>query len=212
MDDASRRWLARARNAAQAMQWHRRLLAAGLAAAAAALALHAAEPAPAPTVPIVVATRDLPGGAPLAEGDLGVADVPAEMVPAGAMADIGATLGRMLAGPVRAGEPVTDVRLVGASLVEGWGDGLVAVPVRIADPGVVTIVRPGDRVDLLAASLDGSVEAGLVAAQVPVLAVPPAADGGMLADGALLVVAVTTEQATMLAQATVTSRMSVALR
>src|SRR5690606_19275027 len=134
------------------------------------------------------------------------------MAPAGAIAHADAALGRLLAGPVRAGEPLTDVRLVGASLVEGWGDDLVAVPVRIADPGVVAIVAPGDRVDLLAASLDGSVEAGLVAAQVPVLAVPEAPDGGLLADGALVVVAVTAEQASMLAQAAVTARMSVALR
>lgn len=212
MDDASLRWLARVRRAAHTAQWHRRLLAAGLAAAAVALAMHAAEPAPPPTVPLVVAVRDLPGGTPLADGDLGVAEVPPDIVPAGAVADVHSAHGRMLAGPIRAGEPLTDVRLVGASLVEGWGDGLVAVPVRIADPGVLAIVSPGDRIDVLAASLDGATEAGLVAAQVPVIAVPPAPDGGMLPDGALLVVAVTAEQAATLAQVAVTGRMSVALR
>jgi len=212
MDELSRRWFDRVRRAALAAQWHRRLLAAGLAAAAVALAIHAAEPEPPATVPIVIAARDLRGGAPLQHDDLQVAEVPVAMAPAGAIAHADAALGRLLAGPVRAGEPLTDVRLVGASLVEGWGDDLVAVPVRIADPGVVAIVAPGDRVDLLAASLDGSVEAGLVAAQVPVLAVPEAPDGGLLADGALVVVAVTAEQASMLAQAAVTARMSVALR
>jgi hypothetical protein len=40
--------------------------------------------------------------------------------------------GRTLAGPVRAGEPVTDVRLVSPSLAAGY-PGRVLVPVRIAD-------------------------------------------------------------------------------
>jgi hypothetical protein len=47
---------------------------------------------------------------------------------------------------------------------------------------------------------------------VPLLAVPAPMDGGPLADGALLVVAVPVDQATRLAQAAVTSRLSVALR
>jgi pilus assembly protein CpaB len=209
MDDDRRRWLIQA---ARTALWHRRLLAAGLAAAAVALAIHAAQPTPPDTTAVVVAARDLTGGTMLTEADLGLAQLPPETVPAGALPDLSAGLGRLLAGPVRAGEPITDVRLTGPSLVAGWGDDLVAVPVRIADPGVVTMVRPGDRIDLLAASMDGHTEAGVVASQVPLLAVPAPMDGGPLADGALLVVAVPVDQATRLAQAAVTSRLSVALR
>ncbi|HSI92190.1 MAG TPA: SAF domain-containing protein [Jiangellaceae bacterium] len=209
MDDVPRRWLIEAGRAAL---WHRRLLAAGLAAAAVALIIHAAQPTPPATTPVLVAARDLPGGATLTDADLATADVLPETVPDGALPDVSAGLGRLLAGPVRAGEPITDVRLTGPSLVDGWGDDLVAVPVRIADPGVVTMVRPGDRIDLIAASMDGHTEAGVLAAQVPLLAVPAPADGGLLADGALLVVAVPIEQAAALAQAAVTSRLSVALR
>lgn len=209
MDDAPRRWLLEAGRAAL---WHRRLLAAGLAAAAAALIIHATQPAPPATAPVVVAARDLPGGATLTDADLAVADVLPDTVPAGALPDLHAGLGRLLAGPVRAGEPITDVRLTGPSLVEGWGDDLVAVPVRIADPGVVALVRPGDRIDLIAASMDGQTEAAVLATQVPLLAVPAPTDSGLLADGALLVVAVPIEQAAVLAQAAVVSRLSVALR
>lgn len=209
MDDARRRWLI---EAGRTVLWHRRLLAAGLAAAAVAVIMHATQPAPPTTVPVVVAARDLPGGATLTETDLTVAAALPETVPAGALPDVQAGVGRLLTGPVRSGEPITDVRLAGPSLVEGWGDDLVAVPVRVADPGVVAMVRPGDRIDLFAASMDGHTEAGLLAAQVPLLAVPAPTDGGLLADGALLVVAVTVEQAAVLAQAAMTSRLSVALR
>lgn len=209
MDHALRRWLAQL---SRSMQWHRRLLAAGLAAAAVALALHAAEPAPPATVPVVVAARDLSGGTRLAPGDLEVVDVLDGTVPHGTLRDTGGATGRLLAGPVRAGEPVTDVRLLGPALLDGWGEGLVATPVRIADPGVLELVRPGDRLDLIAVPVDGTAGAAVVASRVPLLTVPPRAESGVLADGALLVVAVTPERATALAEAAVTSRLSVVLR
>jgi Flp pilus assembly protein CpaB len=195
----------------RALLWHRRLLAAGLAAAAVALAIHAAEAEP-ETVPLVVAARDLPGGGLLQHSDLVTIDVLPAMVPAGAVASIDATAGRLLAGPARRGEPVTDVRLVGPSLVQGWGDDLLAVPVRIADPGAVSIARPGELVDLIAAPVNGQGVAGPIATGVPVLSVPAHTEGGLHADGALLVVAVTAAQAADLAEAAVTARISVAVR
>lgn len=209
MDHALRRRLARLHRTAQ---WHRRLLAAGLAAAAVAFALHAAEPEPPPTVPVVVAARDLPGGTRLGGGDLEIVDVLDGTAPDGALRETAGAAGRLLAGPVRAGEPVTDVRLLGPALLDGWGEGLVASPVRVADPGVLEFVRPGDRLDLIAVPMDGAAGAAVVASQVPLLTVPPRSESAVLAEGALLVVAVTPRQATALAEAAVTSRLSVVLR
>lgn len=194
------------------MLWHRRLLAAGLAAAAVALAIHAAQADPVRTVPLVVTARDLPGGGILQPADLTTIEVLVASVPAGAVASVDAAIGRMLAGPASAGEPVTDVRLVGPSLLQGWGDGLVAVPVRIADPGAVAILRPGELIDLIAAPVNGQGAPGPIATQVPLLAVPEQADGGLHADGGLLIVAVSAQQAASLAEAAVTSRLSVAIR
>ncbi len=208
MDGTPRRRLAQL---AQAVLWHRRLLAAGLAAGAVALAMHAADTGPT-TVPLVVTARDLPGGTILGHSDLDVVDVLPASVPGGSAASIDDVVGRMLAGPARAGEPVTDVRLVGPSLVQGWGDDLLAVPVRIADAGVVTIVRPGELVDLIATPVSGEGRAGPIATRVPLLSIPDQVDAGLHADGALLVVAVTAEQATALAEAAVSSRLSIAIR
>jgi pilus assembly protein CpaB len=192
--------------------WHRRLLAAGLAAGAVAAALQAAEPEPGPTVPVVTAARDLPGGSTIVSDDVRTSDVPPALVPAAALASVDAAVGRVLAGPVRAGEPLTDVRLVGPDLLATWGDDLVATPVRIADPGVIGLVRPGDVLDLIAAPTSGTGETTVVASSVPVLVVPEQSDQGVLADGALLVVAATDTQAASLAQAAVTARLSIALR
>jgi pilus assembly protein CpaB len=189
--------------------WHRRLLAAGLAAGAVALALQAAEPDPEPMVPVVAATGDLGGGAPLAADDLRLIDIPPDLVPAGAVGTVEAAVGRVLAGPMRTGELLTDVRLVGPALVTGWGDDLVATPVRVADAGVVALVRPGDHVDIHATPASGLGPAAVVAAAVPVLVIPETADDTVLAEGALLVVGTTSRQAASLAEAAVTSRLSV---
>ncbi|WP_116951644.1 SAF domain-containing protein [Jiangella endophytica] len=190
----------------RAAGWHRRLLAAGLAAAAVAFAIQAASPAAPPTVDVVVAARDLPGGAVLADGDLAVAALPPDAVPDEVVARAEAA-GALLAAPVRAGEPITDRRLLGPGLLDGWGADVVAAPVRVADAGAAGYLRPGDHIDLLATALDGAARTDVVAADVPVLTVPPAGDA-VLAEGALVLVAATPAEAADLAAAAVTSRLS----
>ncbi|MFJ3162166.1 RcpC/CpaB family pilus assembly protein [Streptomyces kanasensis] len=109
---------------------------------------------------------------------------------------------------------------------------LVSAPVRIADAETVRLLRPGDRVDVIAAPVtaagtaaeDGGPPARVVASGVRVTEVPrpegaPAhgagaagewADGGT-AGGALVVVAVPRPTATALAAAAATSRLVVTL-
>lgn len=191
--------------------WHRRLVAGGLAAGAVALTIHALEPSPEPGVPVVTAANDLPGSTLLQEDDLAVTHVPDDAVPDGAVSSLSDLAGQQISGPVRAGEILTDVRLVGRSLLDGWGPDLAAVPVRIADPAAVRLARPGDVIDIIAADVSGAGGAHVLAAGVPVLAVPSGSDAGMPADGALLVVAATPAQVRELAGASVTSRLSIAL-
>jgi pilus assembly protein CpaB len=185
--------------------WHRRLLAAGLAAAAVALGIHAATPSSEDGVEVLVAAQDLSGGITLTEDHLTTASYPPDVLPAGRL-DADEARGRVLAGPARAGEPITDRRLIGPGLLEGWGDGLVAAPVWVADAGAIDLIRSGDHIDLLATALDGLESAHLVASGVPVLTV--AEHDGALNDGALLVVGATPDQAAELAQASVSARIS----
>ncbi|MCA1822796.1 MAG: SAF domain-containing protein [Frankia sp.] len=216
------------RSASRAIADHRRLLVAGLAAAAAAAAVSAAAPAPPRVVTVLAAARDLAAGAALASDDLVGLALPAGAVPDGALRPGADVLGRLVSSPVRRGEPLTDVRLVGPSLLAGLrGDGgpdvgaLVAAPVRIADAESVRLVRAGDRVDVLAApaglggddvaatARDGQAQA--IARNVLVVTVPtPSSDTGEA--GALLVVATTPDVAARLARAAATSRLSITLR
>lgn len=160
---------------------------------------------------VLTAARDLPGGVVVAAGDLRRTAFEPDSVPSGTLPGAAAALGRTTAGPVRAGEPLTDARLVSTSLLEGY-PGLVAVPVRIGDAAAVRLLRVGDRIDVLAADPQGRSPAAVVGRHVPVLAIPRATDGTPgLTDGALLVLGATHASARSLAQASVSSVLSVVL-
>jgi pilus assembly protein CpaB len=195
---------------------HRRGLTALFASVCLVSALQAAAPARPVTVAVLVAAHDLSGGDPLGNADLTLARLPPSDVPSGALTRADAALGRTLAAPVRRGEPLTDVALVGPRLVDALGPGLVAAPVRIADPAVVRLLLPGDRVDVLAAPADPASRATtrVAAADAEVLAVPrPESDDSATGsvDGALVVLATTAEVAEVLAAASTEDRLSVTL-
>lgn len=183
---------------------HRRLLAAASAAGAVGFGLLALRPTPPPTVRVLAAARDLPGGATLRSRDLRVVALPAAAVPEGALRSGAA--GRELTGPMRRGEPLTDARLLGGSLLDGLAPGVVATPVRIADAGAARLLRPGDRVDVLSVAESPFEDAApmttgrarAIVSSVSVIAVPrqPAGD-----QGALVVLATGREQALALAGA-----------
>jgi len=148
---------------------HRRGLAALLLAAAAAVAVHSLSPAPAGVL-VLVAAHDLPAGHELAASDLRQVPLPPGAVPAGVL-DQRALEGARLASGVRAGEPITDARVSGASLLSTLPSGQVAVPVRL-QPGAAQWVQVGQRVSLLAAPvdpLDGRAAATVAADDVVVL-------------------------------------------
>ncbi|NYD43333.1 SAF domain-containing protein [Nocardioides panaciterrulae] len=146
----------------------RRPLAALLVAVAVATGLRAATGPPAPRVPVPVAAHDLAPGAVVAADDLVRAGFAPGSVPSGVVRN---PVGRIVAAPVRAGEPVTDVRLLGPRLTDAY-PGLAAVPVRLPDAGMAGLLRVGDRIDLVAADPQGAAAARVVAADVPVLALP----------------------------------------
>lgn len=176
----------------------RRLLAALLTAAAVASGLHAVTSPPLATTPVLTASHDLPAGTVLAADDLEPTGFPAESVPSGASAD---PIGRTLAAPLRRGEPVTDVRLVGPGLTAAERD-VVALPIRIPDAGAVELLTVGDRIDLIATDPQGS-GAQVVAADVPVLALPPTPEAGDAAatPGGLVVVGAASAEVTRLSDA-----------
>jgi Flp pilus assembly protein CpaB len=187
----------------------RRPLAALCAAGAVLAGVHAVRPPAGPTVTVEVAAHDLTAGRVLTEGDLERRSYPADVAPVGSV-DRGA--GRTLAAPVRAGEPVTDVRLVAPSILDGYA-GRVALPVRIADAAAVGLLRSGDRVDLVAADPRRGT-ASYVAVDVSVLAIPSVDETAAATSqltGRLVVVAAAPSDVDRIAGAAATDLLSVVI-
>lgn len=177
----------RLRRLRRAVLRRRRPLAALLAALAVVSALQVARAPAATTVPVLVAGRDLAPGAVLRAEDLTTSGFHPDSVPQGTV-DLRAAVGRRLVGPVRSGEPLTDVRLLDDALLARY-PGTAAVPVRLGDADAADLLRVGDRVTVLAADPQASGPAVAVAEAAPVLALPRPRGGPGLTGGALVVLA-----------------------
>ncbi|QDQ97034.1 SAF domain-containing protein [Tomitella fengzijianii] len=132
----------------------RRCAAAVLAVTAVLLALRG-DPA-SDEVDVVVAAQDLPPGSEVTAEGVTVVRRAARSVPRGALSAAEAALGRTIAAPVRAGEVLTDVRLLGEPLAQAAAGVHNArlVTIRLADPALADVVRAGDLVDIIAAPAD----------------------------------------------------------
>ncbi|MCE0763210.1 SAF domain-containing protein [Pseudonocardia kujensis] len=189
----------------------RRCLAGVLVVVAAVLAL---SPAGGRSSEVVVAARDLAPGSVVAPTDLTVATWPAELVPAGVVG-VAAAEGRVLAGALRAGEPLTDLRLARAALAAaatGIPDA-AAVPVRLADPDVAALLTPGVRVDVVVAAPEGGTPTVLADSAVVLTVLEPGgASAGSSARGRSALVALPRELATRVAAASLSDQVAVTLR
>jgi pilus assembly protein CpaB len=190
----------------RAASWHRRKLAIVAAIAAVLSAVAAAAPPAPPTLSVVRATTDLTSGAIVRSSDITVSSIAQDALPRGALVDPTAVVGRRLIGPVADGQVLTALDLPGTS----WGirPGNVIAPLRLADPEVAALLQSGALIDVITADPEGG-QANVVATRVSV-PVPPAGEGVSAADGALVLVDVDPETATLLAEAA-TTKISVVL-
>ena len=133
----------------RALARHRRGLAALSAAVAVIAVIGAVRPDPVATTPIVVATRDMPAGSTPGPSDVAVVDMPTALRPAGVLRAARQARGVALTGPIRRGEPLTDVRVTRTGTAAD--SRAVALPARFADADAVAVLRPGDRIDVLLA-------------------------------------------------------------
>jgi Flp pilus assembly protein CpaB len=148
--------------------WSRTVLARRIAAAGLVVLAGAAALRPDPDgerAQVVVAARDLSPGAALTPDDLRLEKRLIPTIPDGSQSEIDTVVGSTLAGPTRRGEVLTDVRLLGRRLAESAaGPDARIVPVHPVDSALADLVRPGDVVDVVAASDTSSPSAARVVA------------------------------------------------
>jgi pilus assembly protein CpaB len=195
--------------------WVQRGLAAVFVILALVLALQPDPAGTRPSAPILVAKHDLAPGSTLTPADVELRRIPADLLPAGALTTVRAATGHALGGALRAGEPITDVRLVDNGLASGV-PGSSAVPVRLADPGVADLLHPGVRVDVITTDPDQTDDAlpassALLASGAIVLTVRDA-DSAPGQHGRLVVLALPENLATQVAAVSLRQPVTVTLR
>lgn len=162
-------------------------LAAALIGLATTLTLHVLRPPPPPTVDVAVTARPVAAGTELTGDDVVVRAIAADVAPPGAVRTVGGLLGRAAVVGLPAGAPLHATLVSDDGVSAAAPRGTVVVPVRLSDRAVAGLLRPGDRVDLLAGTASGSEPAGApqyLARGALVLPVPagrePVGAGGLL--------------------------------
>ena len=152
----------------------RRLVSAVLAAAAVLLVVVELRPPAEPLTAALVAARDVPAGAVLAEADLRVDHVPRGAVQPGAVTSVSDAVRRRVGAALVRGEGVTASRLVPRGALDGLPPGRVALHVVSADPAAVDLLAPG-----LVARVYPAAGGPALAVGATVLAADPPGPGGV---------------------------------
>lgn len=219
----------------------RRLIGSVLIAASVYFLITALKPATQTTLELVAASTDLPAGHAIQAADVTTTAWPTSVSHPESFDDRDLAIGRITTGALLAGEPIGPSRVIGPGLLdvglpqEQAGE-LVAATVRLADPGEVALLKPGDLIDILAARAGGIGEetsadpsagsARVVAEKVRVIVVPDTTSGGDaslfggpsrssaggLDSGSMIVLGVDRPTATALAAAATRSRLSAIVR
>jgi Flp pilus assembly protein CpaB len=193
--------------------WVQRGLAAAFAILALVLALRPDPSGAQPTAPVLLARHDLAPGSTLTPADVVLRQLPADLLPTGALSTVRAATGHVLGGALRAGEPITDVRLVDTSF-PGGAPGTSAVPVRLADPAVADLLHPGARVDVVTTDQtdDPASSAGSVLATGAIVLTVRDADTAPGQHGRLVVLALPEQVAIRVAAVSLRQPVTVTLR
>lgn len=192
----------------RALRWHRRLFAAVFAALAVYCILTVLTTADEETS-VVAAARPIPGGNVIGAADLTTLRLPTDAVPEGALTSPDQALGRTVVAPIPGRGVLTASSLASAGNLVA--PGRLALPVNLEESAPVSLLRVGDRIDLLGLGGSGTVE--VLAQGVRVVAIPTTDAGGLLAARArVLLVDLSHAEAARVVAATAGSPLMFALR
>ncbi len=197
----------------RAVRWHRRGLGMLAAAVCLVAALAALNPGAGDVHTVVVTSGALQAGTTIDADDITTIQVPGELAVEGTLSGPAEAIGQVVVTPRPAGAILTTSDFLGKDLVSG-SDGLSLVPFRIADPGVVGVLRVGDEISVVAASSGGGSETIATAVRIAALPVSGSSSslgGDSSGDGALVIVAAEPDTAEALAAASAQYTLSVVL-
>ncbi|WP_345470080.1 SAF domain-containing protein [Glutamicibacter ectropisis] len=135
---------------------------------------------------VVVVSSDIPAGSEIVANHLSVQTVRLDPEDNEVFDSPEQLVGQRIAVGLSAGTVIRKYALVGEQLLAGTINGTVAVPLRLSDPATVTLLHPGQLVDIVLTTGDGfdrEISSSTIAKAVPVLWVPQSASNsefGML--------------------------------
>lgn len=190
----------------------RRIAAAVLVILAAIIAIRAEPGGEHSTA--AIASRDLPPGTPITADDIRIENRLVTTLPDGSQSDPAAVVGAMPAGPIRRGEVITDVRLLGPRLAQAaTGPDARLVPLHVADRALPDLLRPGDIVDIVAApASDSEAGAHTLATNAVVASVSARPRTPTVADDRVVLVALPAAAANAVAGAALVQSVTLTLR
>ena len=162
-------------------------------------------------ITVVKARTQLPGGTVLSASELRVDRAVAADVPEGVVTDPNDLVGKTLTAPVAKNQTMTQLTTTAAR--SAVPPGRVIAPLRLADAALAASLRPGDVVDVLAANSEAE-QAAVVAARARVVTVPAMSEDrtAPATVGALVLIDVDGQTATVLAQAAASATLSIIWR
>lgn len=155
---------------------------------------------------VVVANGDLVAGDILLAKDLTLISWSGDETPGGSSSIVADFVGETVAAPVRKGEPLTDVRVLGPGLLDGYGPTSVVTTIRIADAAALIGLRSGDAVALIGTDPQTSA-ASVISRDVHLLSTP-LADPERADQGVSIQVVTPEHDALRLAEVSMDSRLT----
>jgi pilus assembly protein CpaB len=151
---------------ARAFRWHRRWFAAIFAALAVLAGLNAVNATSTELREVVVASRQLSGGATLTASDLEVVRLPPQAVPDGALTEVSMAVGKTTRSAIPGRRALVPGDFLGGS--GSLGPGRMALPVEFDQNQAIGLLSSGVRIDVLGPQA-GSGGYQVVAAEVRVV-------------------------------------------
>ncbi len=174
------------RTRSELMRRYRKPLAIGFALLALAGTLNVFSSGQLSQREVVVVSTDIAAGSEISASHLSVQTARLDPEDNEVYESADQLVGQRVAVGLDAGTVVRKYALVGPQLLAGAQSGTVAVPLRLSDPATVTLLHPGQLVDIVLTTGDGfdqEISSRTIAKAVPVLWVPQSASSsefGML--------------------------------
>lgn len=203
----------------QRSQFIRRALGLVLVLAAALVALSGLRENP----EVVVFARDVDAGRALTADDVATVRVPEEIIPAaGALHTPEEVIGRVLAAPAVGGEIITELRLVGDDLTSFLVPDGHLVPLKLAEPDLVSLLHHGDTVNVVTSQVTAEEPgfaqpliiaegARVIATSADISAGGNGGQGSTSGSPATVLIALPAEQAQVVASASISQPLTVVI-